>query len=120
MVLALEYEGWNVAKALADRGVAAFVLKYRLNETPVDEKAFEAFGAARMAEVVRLAPEGRMPQDIKEARATEDALAAVRWVRSRAGEWGIDPARIGMMGFSAGAMTVLNAALAPNVMAWLR
>src|SRR4029077_632757 len=32
--LSMENEGWNVARALAERGVAAFVLKYRLNQTP--------------------------------------------------------------------------------------
>src|SRR3954447_11070436 len=34
--LSMENEGWNVARALADNGVAAFVLKYRLNQTPAD------------------------------------------------------------------------------------
>ena len=34
--LSMENEGWDVAKALAARGVAAFVLKYRLNQTPQD------------------------------------------------------------------------------------
>jgi acetyl esterase/lipase len=45
---------------------------------------------------------------------SEDALAALKLVRSRAKEWGIDPSRIGMMGFSAGAMTTLNAGLAKD------
>src|SRR4028119_1443297 len=34
--LSMENEGWNVARALADKGVAAFALKYRLNKTPAD------------------------------------------------------------------------------------
>src|SRR5438270_7954307 len=38
--LSMENEGWNVARALADRGVAAFVLKYRLTKTPADLDAF--------------------------------------------------------------------------------
>src|SRR5215207_5076367 len=38
--LSMENEGWNVARALAERGVAAFVLKYRLNQTPADLDAF--------------------------------------------------------------------------------
>ncbi len=37
MGLAMQHEGWDVARALADRGIAAFVLKYRLIETPTDE-----------------------------------------------------------------------------------
>src|SRR3954462_8037512 len=40
MTLSMENEGWNVARALAERGVAAFVLKYRLNQTPADMAAF--------------------------------------------------------------------------------
>ncbi len=36
----MENEGWQVARALADKGVAAFVLKYRLNQTPEDLETF--------------------------------------------------------------------------------
>ena len=39
--LSMENEGWNVARALAEKGVAAFVLKYRLNQTPADLPGFE-------------------------------------------------------------------------------
>jgi hypothetical protein len=39
--LSMSNEGWDVAQALADRGVAAFVLKYRLNQTPADMAGFE-------------------------------------------------------------------------------
>ena len=39
--LSMENEGWNVARALAEKGVAAFVLKYRLNQTPADMPGFE-------------------------------------------------------------------------------
>src|SRR4030095_9469560 len=39
--LSMENEGWNVARALAEKGVAAFVLKYRLNQTPADMAEFE-------------------------------------------------------------------------------
>src|SRR5690606_18736063 len=38
--LSMENEGWDVARALAERGVAAFVLKYRLNQTPRDLQEF--------------------------------------------------------------------------------
>ena len=52
VTLSMENEGWNVARALADRGVAAFVLKYRLRQTPADMEGFqqsmrEMFSAAR-------------------------------------------------------------------------
>src|SRR5688500_13794308 len=39
--LSMENEGWDVARALAARGIAAFVLKYRLVQTPADMEAFE-------------------------------------------------------------------------------
>jgi acetyl esterase/lipase len=114
LLLAMDLEGWSVARALADRGITAFVLKYRVNESPADQKEFDAFAGQRFAQIMRLAATGEMAPDAKEPRATEDALAAIKFVRANAKKWGIDPARVGMMGFSAGAMTSLNAALAPN------
>ncbi len=110
MMLSMSHEGWKVAQKLADSGIAAFVLKYRLNETPEDQKAFGEFAAARMGEALRLAPSGQHP-DLKEPRATEDAIAALRYVRQNATKWNIDPQRVGMIGFSAGAMTTLDAVL---------
>jgi acetyl esterase/lipase len=72
-VLAIDHEGTDVARWFAERGVAAFVLKYRCgggdNRYPV-------------------------PQS--------DAKRAMQLVRSRAGEWNIDPQKVGIMGFSAG------------------
>lgn len=108
MLLAIEPEGWKVAQALADRGIAAFVLKYRIMPTPVEIEAANAFinqkVGASMTDPTK-SPELRYPQ------STQDALAALALVRSRAGEWKIDPKRVGMIGFSAGAMTSLNAVL---------
>lgn len=111
MLLAIEPEGWKVAQALADRGVAAFVLKYRIMPTPVDIKAAndqmnQKIGAA-MTDPTK-SPELYYPQ------STQDALAALALVRSRAGEWKVDPKRVGMIGFSAGAMTSLKAVLEAN------
>jgi endo-1,4-beta-xylanase len=76
-VLAIDHEGHEVARWLNSIGVAGFVLKYRLARTE---------GAHYQVQVHALA----------------DAQRAIRLVRSRAGEWGIDPKRVGMMGFSAG------------------
>ena len=106
--LSMENEGWDVARALAKRGVAAFVLKYRLNQTPADLQEY-ARPAAPMAPPARPAPDraaaGLAPQ-------LEDARAAFALVRARANEWNIDPDRIGMIGFSAGAMLTMTTALA--------
>jgi acetyl esterase/lipase len=108
MALAMGHEGWNVARALADRGIAAFVLKYRLIKTPVDEKEAGLFiGSIMMKEIVA-------PMDgalLKQSDAPADARAALAMVRANAARWRIDPARIGIIGFSAGAMTSRRVAI---------
>jgi len=105
--LSIDSEGFNVANWLADHGIAAFVLKYRLNETPRDIPSFQAL----VAQVFSGTAEGENSREVKEPRATVDALRALEVVRSRAEEFGVDPDRVGMIGFSAGAMTALNAVL---------
>jgi len=108
VTLSMQDEGWKVAQALADRGIAAFVLKYRVRKTPADimeaESAIDAIlrgGSESSAEPAYKAP-------------LEDALAALKLVRANAAEWKIDPSRVGMIGFSAGAMASLRAALSPE------
>ena len=105
--LSMTGEGRDIAQWLADHGIAAFVLKYRLNPTPRDDGAFMGVMAARFG----AAAKGETGPDVREPRATEDALKAVAMVRADAARYGIDPARVGMIGFSAGAMTALNATL---------
>lgn len=75
-VLSIESEGSAVAKRLNADGITAFVLKYRLSRTP--------------------------DADFLDPVPLSDALRAIQWVRSNAGDFGIDPARIGILGFSAG------------------
>lgn len=107
MLLAMDDEAWPVAHWLADHGVAAFVLKYRTNPTPEDHaRAFAEMGA-------RIAAANSDPaaQRLVAPHAADDALAAVRLVRAQAGRWGVDPQRVGMIGFSAGAITTLKATL---------
>ncbi len=48
------------------------------------------------------------------AETLEDAQAAVRLVRARAREWNIDPARVGFVGFSAGAITAVSVGLSED------
>ncbi|MES2419750.1 MAG: alpha/beta hydrolase [Pseudomonadota bacterium] len=113
LMLSMENEGWRVAKALADRGIAAFVLKYRLKPTPADIGGFERSVTAMFAGAGR--PQRRMSPDEAIAGLGDqiaDARAAVGMVRARAAGWKIDPARVGMIGFSAGAMTTMATALA--------
>jgi acetyl esterase/lipase len=104
--LSIDHEGYAVAQRLVERGIAAFVLKYRTNETPDDEDAFmqtvaQTMGAAAAGDEA----------SISEPRAPVDALQALRLVRARAAEWHVDAQRVGIIGFSAGAMTGLQAVL---------
>lgn len=73
----IDHEGYRVAEFLSGHGVAAIVLKYRL---------------------------AREKGSLYSVEGTElgDMQRALRMVRSRSSEWGIDPARVGVMGFSAG------------------
>ncbi len=105
--LSMDREGFDVARWLADHGIAAFVLKYRLNPTPADNAAFMGVVDRTMGKAMR---SGTVP-DISEPRAVLDALQALKLVRAGAARWHVDPARVGMIGFSAGARTALQAVL---------
>lgn len=110
--LSMNNEGWDVARALAARGVAAFVLKYRLNQTPQDMDAF-ARSMAQMFSQGAQAARRASQQDpaVTLAPQIADARAAFALVRSRAKEWRVDTDRIGMAGFSAGAMLTMATSL---------
>jgi acetyl esterase/lipase len=109
--LSMQNEGWDVARALAARGVAAFVLKYRLNQTPQDLGAYEQSMRAMMSGTSprpRPTPEAMMANL---APQLADAQAAFALVGRRATEWHVDPNRVGMVGFSAGAMLTMATTL---------
>ena len=74
--LAIEHEGAQVAKWLNSLGITAFVLKSRLPDNSIMEN--------------------------KSIGPLQDVQRAIRLVRQRAKEWGIEPHKIGIMGFSAG------------------
>jgi acetyl esterase/lipase len=82
----ISHEGYSPAKWLRDHGIAAFVLKYRLAR---DTNSTYTVDKDEVADIQR----------------------AIRLVRSRAKEWGIDTARIGVMGFSAGGELAALAAM---------
>ena len=87
--LVFNAEGVDAAKYLNSIGVAAFALKYRLGREQ---------GSPYKPEI----------------HAKEDGIRAMRLVRSRAAEWGIDPKRVGIMGFSAGGEVASMVAYAPG------
>jgi acetyl esterase/lipase len=109
MLLAIGPEGWEVGKRLADRGIAAFVLKYRIMPTPTDQVEAMAFMNKTVAKSMT---NPKKAPDLKYPASTDDALAALALVRQNSSKYGVDPKRVGMIGFSAGAMTSLNAVMA--------
>lgn len=92
--LSIDSEGFEVARWLAAKGVTCFVLKYRLVESKTTDPAAELMAKKGDQTEKDVAP------IIKLAMA--DGLAAVGYVRQHAGEYGLNPKRIGIMGFSAG------------------
>jgi endo-1,4-beta-xylanase len=89
--LSIQNEGYQVVEWLADHGIAAFLLKYRLG-----------LDAAN--------PQG-MPQPYRwDVEGVADGQRALRLVRSRAAEWGVNPAAVGIIGFSAGGEIVAQCA----------
>lgn len=113
------YLGMNDAEPqkLFDEGVTVFLLKYRTNPTDRDSRAFLTNMYKWLGEIVarEQRPEAaNEPRLHAPAQALEDGLTAVRLVRSRAKEWGINPKRIGFMGGSAGGITALDVAFTPD------
>jgi acetyl esterase/lipase len=120
--LSLGNEGWEVAQALADRGIAAFVLKYRLHPTPESLDGFKesmnrTFAAATPppAGAPKDAPPADRPR-MDLSNQLEDAEAAYAMIINRAAEWGVDTARLGMIGFSAGAGLTMHSTLNSKTM----
>jgi acetyl esterase/lipase len=109
MLLAIGPEGWEVAKRLNDRGIAAFVLKYRVMPTPVDEKQASVFMNDKVKKGL---PDPKKMPTLQYPPSTDDGLAALALIRQNAAKYNIDPKRVGMIGFSAGAMTSLNSVMA--------
>jgi len=118
--LSWETEGTLVANWLAEHGIVAFVLKYRVMDTGATDEEFQKAMVGLFQEInaelnssVSSKAEGSFhnsPAFIDaEMLGQEDALQSIRVVRTRASEWGIKPDRIGIMGFSAGGMITLRA-----------
>lgn len=82
-ILAIEHEGRAVARWLNERGVTAFVLRYRV---------------------------GLETRALSQKAGVEDGLLALKTVRQRAAEWKLDAKRIGVMGFSAGGYVTVGVA----------
>lgn len=116
MWLSMGNEGWEVAEALAAQGINAFVLKYRLQPTEPSLVDFEKQMNQRFADAAESTneegtdtPPERPRWDL--SNQLEDVEAAYDMILARKDEWGVDPARIGMIGFSAGAGLTMHTTL---------
>lgn len=102
--LSINSEGVDVAKWLNTKGVAAFVLRYRLVQT----------GEDGVKELMAKMGKGRIEVDANGTDvvplAVADAFAAIGHVRKNAKEYGVAPNRIGFMGFSAGGTVTASVA----------
>lgn len=99
--VSMDSEGFRVADRLAAAGYTAFVLKYRPMQTKRDPAQY-------MAEMFRLFGNlGKQPLP-DHPPAVDDLAAALRLVSNGADTWAIDPARIGVIGFSAGSRTAIR------------
>lgn len=119
--LSMGNEGWEVAEALNAHGIAAFVLKYRLQPTPESLDGFRdsmnrTFAAASEQPDKPGQEEQPRPPRWDLTNQLEDAEAAYAMIVDRAEEWGVDTNRIGMIGFSAGAGLTMHSTLNSNTM----
>jgi acetyl esterase/lipase len=88
-ILCVDHEGHNLARWLAERGVAAFILKYRLCREKDSTYSLEEHAVA-------------------------DMQRAIRMVRHHAKDWHINSAKVGALGFSAGGELAFLAAMQPG------
>ena len=101
--------GYEAAEWFKSQGFATFILKYRVEDTPREEADYQAYVAEKMAGYRAGGLSGNYAPATPDY-AYEDVNAAVRLVRARAKEFHVAPHKIGIVGFSAGAlMAVYNA-----------
>jgi acetyl esterase/lipase len=120
--LSMGNEGWEVAEALAKKGITAFVLKYRLFPTAEKLEDFTAWmnrprpapapATSKSDSTKNTNPMAQM--DL--SNQLEDAEAAYAMIVKNAATWGLDTKRIGMIGFSAGAGLTMHATLHSKTM----
>lgn len=125
-MLSINNEGTRICERLAAEGITAFLLKYRLQDTrdengkpaTTTELAMKALMGQMMKAQAKFAAEHNGAKaataewclEIPGAKyALADGLQALRIVKANAKQWNID--KVGIMGFSAGAIVSLNAAI---------
>ena len=102
--LAVGHEGADVAKWLNEKGVTAFVLKYRLSH---DDPAHPENNFVKLLETKNFKKLDSINARIVPL-AMQDGLTALKYVREHAASYKIDPNKIGFMGFSAGGTVTMS------------
>lgn len=126
-MLSYTTEGTMVAEELNKQGITAFVLKYRTqpltNADGSEPTTPQQYGEALTRIVTEAAQKfaadnGREPSVVEncaqienEDKAFADADRAIALIRSHAAQWGLDTDKIGIIGFSAGAITSMHQTL---------
>ena len=111
--LSMELQGYQVARWLNERGIAAFVLKYRLVPTPRETSNFLELITKETGTALEGVVSPKEASDA-EAAARQDGLDAVSYLRTHAVQWHLRPDRIGLLGFSSGAFTSINVVLSSD------
>ncbi|MEY4273559.1 MAG: hypothetical protein RL638_507 [Bacteroidota bacterium] len=104
-ILSIDSEGHDVAKFLSARGITAFVLTYRV---------VKSNGPNPFAELMPLMKDFKKLDEINAPvveMATQDGIEAIKYVKANASKLGIDPQKMGFMGFSAGGTLTMNVLL---------
>ncbi|MFM1835997.1 MAG: hypothetical protein RJA04_685, partial [Bacteroidota bacterium] len=104
-ILSIDSEGHDVAKFLSARGITAFVLTYRV---------VKSNGTNPFAELMPLMKDFKKLDEINAPvveMATQDGIEAIKYVKANASKLGIDPQKMGFMGFSAGGTLTMNVLL---------
>lgn len=110
-ILAIDEEGYQVADWFSQHGVTAFVLKYRVAETPANDAEFAPPGESMEEGVKRLL--ATLPKDAV-PNALADGVQALKIVRASAVNYGFKPDHVVALGFSAGGGVVTGTASASN------
>ena len=135
---AWSHEGLDVADWLTGLGYTAFLLKYRVQRSSSDNAKFEArwnsadAAADADARAAQPVPKAAKPTAISDlvdtdsyhaarAAAADDGRRAIELVRQHADRFDLDGARLGLLGFSAGAFLGVDVALDPRAdqLAWI-
>ena len=99
--VSIDSEGFRVADRLAAEGYTAFVLKYRVMPTPVAVPEYIAAMSKLFGSLGKRTLPDHQP-------AIDDMAAAIAYIHANAAAFGIDPAQIGAIGFSAGSRTAIR------------